>query len=82
MRRRTIWTRNSPPRSAGSLLAFGKLNDLAAFRRAGLLNALGGKDGREGAALAGGGLDVQPRTVAGQHMLDDGKAKPGAAGLA
>src|SRR5574340_1751977 len=79
-RRRPAWRSTCLRLSAGGLPALRKGNDGAVFWRA--LQALGGKDGREAAALARHGLDVQPRIVAGQYMLADGKSQPAAAGLA
>ena len=35
----------------------------------------------KGAAMAQYAADLQPRTMAQQHMLDDGQTQPGAAGV-
>src|SRR5512139_1794831 len=69
------------PRSPDGLLAAVEGDDGGAFLPL-RHDALGGEDRGKRAALAGRRADVEPRTVAGEDMLDDGEPEPGAAGLA
>ena len=51
-------------------------------RPAPLAQARRGQDGTEGAAASDLAFDLQAPAVAGERVLDDGQAKPGAPGLA
>ena len=70
------------PRSASSLSAFWKRNDLAAVRHELSLNALRREDNRERTAFARNGLNFQARAMAGEDVFDYGETQPGAAGFA